>query len=659
MSLAQLRKNNSLLKEEWQNFIKYDKQPVKVNRAILSSWQRCKRLGIDPYGGESTKILSSAELTGKLEQNENFLRVVKPYMDKMYQMIKGSGYVVFLTDNEGWVLYVVGDKKILRDFEDNLNFGIGVSWSEQAVGTTAVAMVLAEGVPVPFIAEEKYCMKLKERACSAVPIKDPEGKIIGVLGFAMSFQMVKKINCQIFGILVAAEMAIENHLLVMKTRENLHVISQYYKAVFDSVAEAVVTIDRKGIIRDINKSAGGLLSINHEQAVGRKASEILDFHPVTLKTFDSEKGCRNQEVILDSKRGKIFLNSIPILKDDGEIAGVIGVFREAKEQKNLASKNNSKAKFTFDSIIGNSREIQEVKRLANIAARESSNVLLFGESGTGKELFAQAIHNAGFRAEGPFIAVNCGAIPKELIESEFFGYEKGAFTGACQGGRPGKFELAVGGTIFLDEIGEMPKDLQVRLLRVLQEKEVTRLGGAKVVPVDVRVIAATNKDLSRMVAEGSFREDLYWRLNIISINIPPLSQRNGDIPLLIEYFLEKHSRKRGKKYSLSKNTREILLNYHWPGNVRELENALERAALFAENGYILPEHLPGYITTSKPQYNKTSTGTLSLEEAEKQSIQQALDISRGNLSQTAKILGIARNTLYCKMRKYQIGCYEN
>ncbi len=272
-------------------------------------------------------------------------------------------------------------------------------------------------------------------------------------------------------------------------------------------------------------------------------------------------------------------------------------------------------------------------------------------------MFAQAIHAAGKRVRGPFVAVNCGAIPKELIESEFFGYASGAFTGADRKGRAGRFEQADGGTLFLDEIGEMPRELQVSLLRVIQDRQVSRIGGTRMIPVDVRVIAATNKQMQDEVRMRNFRSDLFWRLNVIDLQLPTLAERRDDIPLLIDFFIRKHGLQRDD-YRMEGAVRKTLLAYSWPGNVRELENTIERVLVFARTGTITMESLPLHIRSASLG-DMGAPAVHSLEQGEMHQIMQALQAHEGNISRTARTLGIARNTLYKKMKRHGINCSES
>jgi transcriptional regulator with PAS, ATPase and Fis domain len=312
--------------------------------------------------------------------------------------------------------------------------------------------------------------------------------------------------------------------------------------------------------------------------------------------------------------------------------------------------------------------------VAKAAAANMSNVLLQGESGTGKEVFAQAIHNASDRRNDPFVALNCAALPRELVGSELFGYEEGAFTGAKRGGRPGKFELASGGTLLLDEIGDMPLDQQGSLLRAIQEKAVVRIGGDRLIKVDVRIIAATNQDLLGLVEQGRFRRDLYYRLNVIQITVPPLRERRQDIELLFRYFLDDMAAEAGTSVKgLDPEVTRCLIRYNWPGNIRELQNVVERLVLIARDGQIVPEHLPpevlfgskehrseGWewgprsVLSVSPDLSNRETRKRHLIDREKEDIMQALDTHGGNVAKTAQALGISRNTLYRKMKSYQI-----
>ena len=320
---------------------------------------------------------------------------------------------------------------------------------------------------------------------------------------------------------------------------------------------------------------------------------------------------------------------------------------------------NKDRSIMIDNIIGESESIKKVKKETIMAAQSVSTVLITGESGTGKELFARAIHNHSKRAEYPFIAVNCAAIPDNLLESELFGYEEGAFTGARKGGKLGMFEIAHKGSLFLDEIGDMSLHLQSKLLRVLQEKEVNKIGAKSNIEIDVRIIAATNKDLESMVREGTFREDLYYRLNVIPIKLPSLSQRKGDIPLLIDYMIKEYSIKLEKSVEgIDEIALDRMQRYGWPGNVRELQNSIEYSVNMAQGSEITVDVLPKSILEYEEKFEEDETSAIeTLEDLEKREIQKALKrygVYKKDKELAAKALGISRATLYRKIEKYNI-----
>ncbi|WP_072180204.1 sigma-54 interaction domain-containing protein, partial [Bacillus cereus] len=382
----------------------------------------------------------------------------------------------------------------------------------------------------------------------------------------------------------------------------------------------------------------------------------------------------------------IIATRIPIVKD-GKIIGAIGkiMFHDIQQFKALGdqiSEMESKLSYyqtelqrlqegrlSFQSIIGESAKMKEVKMMALKVSKSRSTVLIRGESGTGKELFAHAVHRASPRASGTFIRLNCAAIPRDLLEAELFGYEEGAFTGAKKGGKPGKIELAEKGTLFLDEIGDMSLDMQVKLLRVLQEKEIERIGGTKIQKVDVRFIAATHRNLREMVQRGEFREDLYYRLNVFEIAIPPLRERKEDMIHITEFLIKKLNGELGSNViSFDERVREIFMEHDWPGNIRELENVLERAMNVIEGMIIQVHHLPAYLRKKDKEEElyhdiftinqKQNEGEYSLqaevESAEKRAITRALEKTAGNIKEAARLLGIHRASLYRKIEKYEI-----
>ncbi|HWQ77135.1 MAG TPA: sigma-54-dependent Fis family transcriptional regulator, partial [Syntrophomonas sp.] len=352
-----------------------------------------------------------------------------------------------------------------------------------------------------------------------------------------------------------------------------------------------------------------------------------DVNPYSLAMVIGTTNALSLAIQMEQEKPKYFENNMPI--------------------KSLRKNAHTNGRYTFEKILGNSLELKKALNLANRAASLPGNIMLTGESGTGKEMFAQAIHEGSPRCNGPFIAVNCAAIPQELIASELFGYEEGAFTGARRNGATGKFEQAEGGTLFLDEIGNMPIDEQPALLRVLQEKEVVRLGGKIVHPVNVRIICATNQDLTALVEEKKFRSDLFYRLNVLAIHIPTLRERSEDIPLLVEIFTSQYNQEQNTNFIFSPEALNIMKEYDWPGNVRELQNAVQKAFFNADNDYITAEQLK-FLTADSPADRKNES--LNLKMMEEKYISKALAKSNNDVAIAAELLGISKTTLYRRIK---------
>jgi transcriptional regulator with PAS, ATPase and Fis domain len=459
---------------------------------------------------------------------------------------------------------------------------------------------------------------------------------------------------------------------ISRELDSTKILVHTLEEVLAGAGEWMLVVDASGVITMISEAYAEFNGVTVSEAVGKHVTEVVEntrMH-IVAKTGEPEIG--EPQTI----RGRdVIVNRLP-LKDGDRVVGAYGrvVFKDVEQLRQLAGKMNlleSKvryyekelthmrgARYTFDSIAGSGPAITAAKEEAQRASRTDSTVLLRGETGTGKELFAHAIHAAGQRRSGPFIKLNCAAVPAELQESELFGYEEGAFTGAKKGGKPGKFEMAEGGTLFLDEIGDMPLPMQAKLLRVLQEREVERVGGTSSRRIDLRIIAATGKPLEELVGEGKFRADLYYRINVIPVYIPPLRERREDIGEIADRFLSKLSADTGEpRRRLSRDLVGILRAHDWPGNIRELQNVLERAVAMARGEILLPEHLPPRLLRSVPEAAKEVTpGSLASAkaEAERAAILAALKASGGNKSKAADLLRIHRVKLYEKMKRHGI-----
>ena len=433
--------------------------------------------------------------------------------------------------------------------------------------------------------------------------------------------------------------------------------------------ECIIFVDVEGKIVELSYAYAKFLGVNREDVIGKLVTDVIENTrlPNVIET-------RVAEIAQAHKiKGKnMIANRIPIIRN-GKVEGAFGrvLFKNVEEldelykqigdmtqelnfyERSFAKSNSSK--YGADDIVGNSPAMGELKKTIKHIAYSKSNVLILGESGTGKELVAHAIHSEYHGEDKPFVCVNCAAIPSELLESELFGYEEGSFTGAKKGGKIGMFQASDGGTLFLDEIGEMPLQMQAKLLRVLQDKKVKKVGSNEAKPVNVRIIAATNRDLEAMVREGTFRDDLYFRLNVISVNIPPLRERVEDLPMLVEVLIDKVS---GNPYmdarGISPEAMEYIKKYPWPGNVRELENVIEHAANFVgSDGIIHVNNLPKVITGLEKS-SEIKTLKQIVDEIERQTIVNALHNNNGSRVKAAKALGISRTSLYEKMEKHNI-----
>ena len=444
----------------------------------------------------------------------------------------------------------------------------------------------------------------------------------------------------------------------MSTSKNSLDISM--DVILDSVADGVFTIDNNKNITSFNKAAEKITGIPREHAIGQKCFDVL--HANICQTACAlERTLKTGKEIIDltinilNSEGKTIPVSIStaVLKDKkGKIIGGVETFRDLSALEEL--KKEISRKYTFEDIISKDHEIQKIFDVLPDIAESDSTVLIQGASGSGKELFARAIHNLSHRKDGPYVIVNCGALPDTLLESELFGYVKGAFTDAKKD-KPGRFALAEGGTLFLDEVAELSTALQVKLLRVLQQKEYEPLGATRSIKADVRIIAATNKDLSQLLARGTFREDLFYRLNVVKIELPPLSKRREDIPLLMEHFVHQFNLKKGKKImGVTDDVLSMLMEYEFPGNVRELENIIEHAFVLCHAPKIELEHLPREFVEKFKEEKKSSKSMDRLKEAETKIIIDILKKHGGNRTKAAEELGIDKSTLWRKIKKFSI-----
>ena len=505
-------------------------------------------------------------------------------------------------------------------------------------GTNAIGTALESGQPIQVFAAEHFCEALQSYVCSAAPIKDPvTKKTLGILDITGEKETIEAHNLQY---VISQAKKIEYHLTLQLEKENM----MMFNAIADAFEEPFVVIDIKGVVRRSNHSAMRILSIHEGANISSRLYDPLD--QARLQELLNKSG----EEKLRFHNGNNWVAKFYPYKIDGNLLGGMVVFKNETENENRLIQEVPHAVSIFRYHNETLASIDLLER-AKKAAFSDKTVLITGETGTGKEVLAQSIHAHGSRRQGPFVGVNCGAIPKELLASELFGYEKGAFTGALAQGKKGKFLLADQGTILLDEIGDLPLSLQVSLLRVLEERHIYPLGGEKPIPVDVRVIAATNKDLEKEVELGHFREDLYYRLNVIHFRLPPLRERVEDLPLLIKKIV---CEAKGREIPIDPEVLETLMRYDWPGNIRELKNVLDQALFYAEDR-IGMEHLPDRIV-EKAFHKEKFVVKDSLQRVrqpdEKEELLRVLEKTKWNITRTARILNVSRMTVYRKMKRY-------
>lgn len=658
---------NKKVKIEWDNFINgRTVNEDNVRKKIYDSWKRSKENNINP-DNFLKHIITSDEIDARVENNAHMCRIALPFMKEIFNIISGSNSIVLLTDNEGYALKIFADDVIGRDATSN-QFVEGANRNESVAGTNAIGTCLYLDETIQVYGEEHFALQNKTWACSAAPIHDKNKKILGALNVSVQ---ASDVHNHTLGMVIASAKAIQNEIYLQDMYDEMAENNSRLMATLESFTDAVILLDMEGRVSQINLLAREMLGWKERDVIGRHLNVLIKYDTSKINLEQLREDFTEKEMMFKiGKYNERFFISAKLAKPlSGSSKSVVITIKAMERIRNLVNKVASHgSSFCFEDIVGSSEIIKESIHMAILASKSPSNVLITGESGTGKEMFAQSIHQSSSRQIAPFIAINCAAMPKGLIESELFGYESGAFTGARKDGKPGKFELASGGTIFLDEIGDMPLDVQAALLRVIQNREVTRIGGNKLVPVDIRIIAATNINLEEAVIEKTFRKDLYYRLNVLQINIAPLRDRKKDIRELAEHFLNRYiTQLKVAELKIEDEGYEVLENYSWPGNARELENIIERVVNFAEDSIVSADVLRKYIykvafkalDLPKQEANEgkdalSENKDSSIKEMEKDIILRMLKKNKGNVKKTADQLGIGRRTLYRKFETFHI-----
>ncbi|PGE32739.1 sigma-54-dependent Fis family transcriptional regulator [Bacillus wiedmannii] len=593
----------------------------RMNERISESWHRCKQANVNPHMNKGQKILSSNIFQDQKKKSEIFLDIAIPQIQNMRKTIDELQMMALLIDPDGYVLSLSGNQQTLKRAK-HINFIEGVKWTEAAVGTNAIGTALQIEEAIMISGTEHYSVASHSWSCAAAPIHNDDGKLIGVLDFSCPIEFS---HPYMLGMVTSIAHAIERECSIRVHQNELHLIHRFLD-VIDSDEQVVIC--------------------NHRDVIVSASKKVLE-------RVSNWSRMKLEDLIQNGLKPKL---EVPVYSNDRMIGKCIYV----KENKrgNLFSTSPFINGITFPGVIGASNAFQHTLEEIKLVSPTDASVYVCGETGVGKEYVARAIHENSPRKNGPFIAVNCGSLPKELMESELFGYAEGAFTGARRQGYKGKFEQADGGTIFLDEIGEVPPEMQVALLRVLQERTVTPIGSSKEVPVNIRIITATHKDLLRLVEEGKFRQDLYYRLHVYPLYVPSLIERKEDIPYFIQHFCER----KNWNVVFPKSICNQLSQHTWPGNIRELLNVLERIYILSQGREICEKQISFLLQTMMGNQhqlelqaeNKTEHTLNFREKIQRDSMIEALEKTNGNVSLAAKLLDVPRSTFYKRMQKYKL-----
>ncbi|SDO56128.1 sigma-54-dependent Fis family transcriptional regulator [Desulforhopalus singaporensis] len=621
----------------------------QMRKEIRASHERSRKYRISAdRRNENQERLSAAELEARCAAQQDLLEVVISHIDEFYGLLSPDDFIIAFADSDGYILKVDGGSTVKELFAEG-NCAVGYRWTERDVGTSAISLCLAMRFPVQLNEEDHYCRQAHGFTSSAAPIFGKNKELAGVLVVSGTSRLV---HSHTLIMITMAARSVEKQMRLLRRNREMSLYTGFLNRVIESAETGLLTLDTDKRIWKTNRK--GKIILKQNDLEGKPVSVLRGLDLDLREIHRNPEAWKEREVRLqvDNREVHCYYSAKPVVSESDELLGAVMVFEEFNDLRKLADRiSGTEPIFTFDLLVGRSKAFREAVELGVRAAGSSSTVLLLGETGTGKELFAQAIHKGGRRAGQSFVPLNCGAIPGELLESELFGYVDGAFTGASRKGRPGKFELADGGTILLDEIGDMPHDMQVKLLRVLQTGEVQRIGAQRVIHTNARVIAATHVDLYQQVALNRFRKDLFYRLNIIEIIIPPLRERGGeDIELLARHFVSRY----GPENRISPDAMALMKEYHWPGNVRELENCVQRAIHLSNDGEILASHLG--ISAARDARRTVDTGTI--REMERKLIGNTMSRNEGNMAKSSRDLGISRATLYRKVKEYGMDCED-
>jgi len=643
----------------WQHFVEQGQLlDGDLDPAIVRSWQRCAPR-LNPYAPPQQVILSPQALEQLLINHFDLIAIARPLMEDIHQFVEGSDFVVVLVDNTACVLELLGDPSMVEQAQE-IRLIPGAYWDEGRMGTNAFALALLEGIAVQVVGAEHFFAAFHPYADSAAPIHNIDGRPIGALGM---LGLARDSHSHTLGLVMAAARAIENQLQADLYLWETNCRLAELNCMIEAISDGILSWNNEGVITHLNAQAGEILGLKPSAVVGHSLEEVMALPPMIVEAIQRGEMLRDIEgrFQVNGREVDCLVSLKPIFEGRrGPVGYIITLQRIERVRRLVHRLVGAQAAMTLEDVIGESPAIRCVRRQALVAAKGTAPVLIRGESGTGKNPLVRAIHNESPRANGPFITINCPAIPNELVLSEFLGYEGGAFSGALAEGRPSKFELAHGGTLLLEQVECLPLNMQAALVPIIETGEVMRLGGTRVIPVDVRIIATSAANLEQLVAEGRFRADLFYRLSAFVITLPPLRERVEDIPLIVTHLLDQFARQSRREVTITPRAMEALMAYPWPGNVRELQNVLERALVMAEADVIDLKHLPVAIREHRTLIpcSPRMEPILTLEEAEREAICRAGYACQGRVKEMSAMLGISRTTLWRKMKAYKISLQD-
>lgn len=621
--------------------------PEQPPPPIQRSWERCIAAGLSAASGP----VALTQAIGPAQQQ--LLTLVRSSIEDLYQLIERPGFAVLLADPQAIVIDMEGDPAVVA-LAQSCGLVPPVDLAEERAGTNAVDLALREAQPFQTVGAEHFSPQLYPLALAAAPLFGPDGGSLGVLAIVAAAGAG---HPHTLGLAIAAAQSIQNQLraerLLAEANDQL---AELY-ATLEAISEGLVFVGPVGEIRRINSRAGEMLGVTARAVAGRRLEQAVEPPQLVRLALERRAELAESELLWQSRKGAqpVICGVRPIWDRGRRYLGALLTLRPTRSVQQLVQKVvGARAQFTFRDLIGQSPAMVQTLHQAHMAANATGCVLLRGEPGVGKEILAQAIHNAGARAEGPFVVLNCAAVPRPLLAAELFGVEAAA-KGGEQPGRPGRIELAHGGVLYLEEVTALPFELQTALLRVIEMRRLIRSGGSRPLPIDVRLIV-TASDLERQLDEGRFRADLAARLNAFSVEIPPLRRRGDDLLLLVTHFLALFGERLGRQVALAPDALQALRAYPWPGNVRELELTLEQVIQSSEKSVLSLDDLPPGVARAAMPFDLPATPSLAenQELTERDAILRAGRQAAGHLGRTAAILGVSRATLWRKMTRHGI-----